>query len=408
MKFTRVEAGLDRILVVHNAYQNRGGEDSVVEAEIALLRSHGHVVETLFSSNDDVAGMSSLALARQTVWSSRTTHDVADKISIFQPDVIHVHNTFPLISPSLYWAAERAGVPVVQTLHNFRLMCLNALFLRDGKVCEDCMGRLPWRGVARACYRGSRAASAALAGMLTLHRGLGTYRNKVARYIALNEFCRNKFIEGGLPAERVVVKPNFVDFDAPVQVVRAGFLFVGRLSTEKGVKTLAEAMALSPHARLRVAGDGPEAGLLEGMAGVVRLGSLPGETVGGEMSGALALVVPSICYENFPRTIAEAFASGLPVIASRIGALADIVTDGETGLLFEPGNPRDLADKLAWAQAHPEQMAEMGRKARVQYEAEFSAEVNYRRLMEIYDEAMAVHQQKKGTSSKMRDSRKGG
>jgi len=374
-----------RVLVVHNAYQHRGGEDTVVESEIALLRSHGHEVETWFRSNDDVAGMSSLSLARNTLWSDRTQHELVDRVRRLQPDVIHAHNTFPLISPSLYWAATQAGVPVVQTLHNFRLMCLNALFLRDGKVCEDCMGRVPWRGVARACYRGSHAASAALAGMLTLHRGLGTYRNKVARYIALNEFCRGKFIEGGLPAERVVVKPNFVDFDMPEPAARAGLLFVGRLSVEKGVATLAQAMTLLPDAKLRVAGDGPEAGLLDGVAGVTRLGSQPGETVCQEMSRAAALVVPSIWYENFPRTIVEAFATGLPVIASRIGALADIVRDGETGLLFEPGNPRDLADKAAWALAHPEQMAAMGRNARAQYEAEFSAEVNYRRLMEIYD-----------------------
>ena len=378
-----------RVLVVHNAYQRRGGEDAVVESEIELLRSHGHAVETWFRSNDDVAGMSSLALARNTLWSDRTQQELGERIRSFQPDVIHAHNTFPLISPSLYWAAERAGVPVVQTLHNFRLMCLNALFLRDGKVCEDCMGQVPWRGVARACYRGSRAASAALAGMLALHRGLGTYRNKVARYVALNGFCRDKFIEGGLPAERVVVKPNFVDFDMPEPVARAGLLFVGRLSMEKGVATLAQAMTLLPDAKLRVAGDGPEAGLLDGVAGVTRLGSQPGETVRQEMSRAMALVVPSIWYENFPRTIVEAFACGLPVIATRIGALADIVRDGETGLLVEPGSPQDLADKMAWALAHPERMAEMGRTARAQYEAEFSAEVNYRRLMEIYDGVLA-------------------
>ena len=378
-----------RVLVVHNAYQHRGGEDSVVAEEIALLESRGHQVATYFRHNDDIAGMSSLAAARQTLWSSRTTRDLAELFRSFRPDVIHVHNTFPLISPSLYWAAERAGVPVVQTLHNFRLMCLNALFLREGQVCEDCLGHTPWRGVARACYRGSHAASAVLAGMVTLHRGLGTYRNKVARYIALNGFCRSKFIEGGLPAERVVVKPNFVDFAAPEPAARAGLLFVGRLSAEKGVATLAEAAALMPDAQLRVAGDGPDADMLEGVAGVTRLGSLPGEVVRQEMGRAVALVVPSIWYENFPRTIVESFACGLPVIASRIGALADIVTDGETGLLFEPGNPRDLADKLAWALAHPERMAEMGHKARVQYEAEFSAEVNYRRLIEIYGDALA-------------------
>ncbi len=397
-----------RILFVHNTYQHRGGEDSVVEAEIALLRAHGHAVETWFRSNDEVAGMSSLALARHTLWSPRTPHDLADRVRRFQPDVIHAHNTFPLISPSLYWAAAQAGVPVVQTLHNFRLMCLNALFLREGKVCEDCMGQLPWRGVARACYRGSHAASAALAGMLTLHRGLGTYRSKVARYIALNAFCRGKFIEGGLPADRVAVKPNFVDFDAPEPASRAGLLFVGRLSVEKGVATLAKAMAQLSDVTLRVAGDGPEAGLLDGVTGVARLGSLPGEAVRQEMGRAAALVVPSICYENFPRTIVEAFACGTPVIASRIGALAELVRDGETGLLFEPGNPRDLADKMAWALAHPERMAEMGCSARAQYEAEFSAKVNYRRLMEIYDAVLAEHRQIKDASYKVQGSREGG
>lgn len=374
-----------RILVAHNAYQHRGGEDSVVEAEIALLRDRGHEVDVYSRSNDGVGRMSSLALARTTLWSDRTESDLAERISRFKPDVIHAHNTFPLISPSLYWAASCAGVPVVQTLHNFRLMCLNALFLREGRVCEDCMGNVPWRGVARACYRGSHAASAVLAGMLTLHRGLGTYRHKVARYIALNEFCRGKFIEGGLPADRVVVKPNFVDFDVLEPMPRAGLLFVGRLSVEKGVATLAEAMRQLPDAELRVAGDGPEAGLLEGVAGVMRMGSVPAEVVRREMGRAQALVVPSICYENFPRTIAEAFACNLPVIASRIGALAEIVRDGKTGLLFEPGNPRDLADKMAWVLAHPEQMEVMGRNARAQYEAEFSAEVNYRLLMDIYD-----------------------
>jgi glycosyltransferase involved in cell wall biosynthesis len=260
------------------------------------------------------------------------------------------------------------------------------------------MGHVPWKGVTRACYRGSRLASAALASMLVLHRGLGTYRNKVSRYIVLNEFCRDKFIEGGLPAERVVVKPNFVDWDEPRIVPspfpegggeKRGLLFVGRLSAEKGIATLAEAMQLVPSAELRVAGDGPEAGRLEGVLGVVRLGSLSGAAVRIEMGRALALVVPSICYETFGLVAIEAFACGTPVVASRIGALATLVQDGKTGLLFEPDSARDLADKMAWALAHPDEMAAMGRNAREQFEAEFSPEVNYRRLMEIYDEAIA-------------------
>jgi glycosyltransferase involved in cell wall biosynthesis len=377
-----------RVLLAHNFYQHRGGEDFVVEAEIALLRSHGHEVETYFRSNDDIADISAASVAKQTLWSFRTTHELAELIRAFRPDVIHVHNTFPLISPSVYWAATRAGVPVVQTLHNFRLMCLSALYLRKGKVCEECAGHLPWRGVVHKCYRDSAAASAVLAGMLTLHRGLWTYHNKVSRYIALNDFCRNKFIEGGLPADRIVVKPNFVDFPMLQDLPRQGLLFVGRLSVEKGVETLAGAAALLTDAQLRLAGDGPKAFLLDGVQGVTRLGSLSGEAVRHEMNSAIALVIPSIWYENFPRTIVEAFATGLPVIASRIGALTDLVHDGETGLLFEPGNSRDLADKIAWTQDNPDEMAWMGRNARAQYEAEFTAERNYAQLMAIYEDVI--------------------
>lgn len=379
-----------RILFVHNAYQHRGGEDAVVEAEIALLQSRGHAVETYFRSNDEVVGMTPLAVARNTLWSDRTVNDLPDTIRRFRPDVIHAHNTFPLISPALYWTAARTGVPVVQTLHNFRLLCLNALFLRDHAACEDCMGRLPWRGVVRGCYRDSRAASAVLGGTLALHRAMGTYRNKVARYIALTEFSRRKFIEGGLPAERVVVKPNFVDFPVVSAEPRSGLLFVGRLSAEKGIDTLVRSMELMPGIPLRVVGDGPEADKLNGIAGVTRLGSQPGEAVRQEMARARALLLPSLCYENFPRTLAEAFASATPVIASRIGALAELVRDGETGLLFEPGNARDLAARMAWALAHPERMEAMGRNARKQYEAEFSADTNYRRLLDIYQEAIAA------------------
>jgi len=384
-----------RILIAHNAYQLRGGEDMVVDAEIELLRSHGDEVAVYRRDNSEVNGMSKPALALNTLWSKRTIHDLEKLIAEFRPDVIHAHNTLPLISPSLYWAAERAGVPVVHTLHNFRLMCLNAMFLREGKVCEDCLGRLPWRGVVRKCYRGSAVQSAMLAGMVVLHRGLGTYQKKVARFIALNNFPRDKFVQGGLAADRIEVKPNFVDFPAPENKSRQGMLFVGRLSAEKGIKTLAQAAALMVNPELRVAGDGPEANELEGKAGITRLGSLNGNAVRNEMNNAVALVLPSICYENFPRTIVEAFACGLPVIASRLGAMAELVRDGETGLLFEPGNAQDLAGKLEWAQLHPDAMMEMGCKARAQYETEFSAEVNYQLLTNIYK---SVVSKKRSTS----------
>jgi glycosyltransferase involved in cell wall biosynthesis len=372
-----------RILLVHNTYQHRGGEDSVVEAEIELLAARGNQVRLFGRHNDDIAGIGRASLALQTQWSRASARALSGEIASWGPDVVHVHNTFPLISPSAYWACAVARVPVVQTLHNFRLLCPQAMFLRDSKVCEDCQGKLPWRAALHGCYRDSRAQSSVLAGMLILHRALGTWRNKVTRYIALNEFCRRKFIEGGLPAQRIVVKPNFVDCAAPLECKRQDFLFVGRLSAEKGIECLALSAKLAG-VRLRVAGTGPEEARLRDVPGAVVLGSLNSNAVYEEMERAQALVMPSIWYENFPRTLVEALAHGLPVIASRLGALPDLVQDGVTGLLFEPGNAQDLAAKLRWAQEHPGEMAVMGRNARARYEALYTAERNYTQLMAIY------------------------
>ena len=378
-----------RVLLVHNAYQQRGGEDAVVEAEATLLREHGHEVTLYSRHNDEVAGLSRLALARDTLWSPRTGRDLQALISQHRPDVVHVHNSFPLVSPSVYWAAARAGLPVVQTLHNFRLLCPQALLLREGRICEDCVGRVPWRAVQHGCYRGSAVQSAAVAGMLQLHRGLGTWQRQVTLYIALNAFCRDKFIEGGLPAERIRIKPNFIDLPAPAPQSREGFLFVGRFSLEKGLAVLAQALALAPPGTaLHAAGSGPDAGLLEGAPGVQMLGPLPPAAVYAQMARRRALVLPSIWYENYPRTLVEAFANGLPVIASRLGAMATLVEDGVTGLLFRPGDAADLAAKLAWAEAHPAEMQRMGDQARRHYEAELTGPANLQQLRAIYAEAM--------------------
>lgn len=379
-----------RVLIAHNAYQQKGGEDSVVATESALLSSRGVEVAHYSRHNDDIAGMSRVGLAGQTLWSPRTETDIAKWVADFRPDVIHAHNTFPLISPSLYVAAHRAGVPVVQTLHNFRLFCPQAMLLRDGKVCEDCLGKVPWRGVMRGCYRGSKAQSAVIGGMQVVHRALGTYRNKVTRYIALNEFCRNKFIEGGLPAERIVVKPNFVDIPASAAEARKGALFVGRLSAEKGITVLAGAMDKLPSCLLNVIGSGPEEVVLNSRANIRSLGFLPRDQIFSHMQKAAYLLMPSIWYENFPLTLVEAFASGLPVIASRIGAMAELIEDGKTGLLFDPGSPDDLAKKIMWAEAYPKDMLEMGRNARREYEAKYTSEQNFGLLMGIYAAAIAA------------------
>jgi glycosyltransferase involved in cell wall biosynthesis len=334
--------------------------------------------------------MSRVALAGQTVWSSRTEVDIAKWVADFRPDVIHVHNTLPLISPSLYQAADKASVPVVQTLHNFRMLCPQAMFLRDKKVCEDCLGKLPWRGVVHGCYRGSRVQSAVIGGMLVLHRALGTYRHKVTRYIALNEFSRNKFIVGGLPAERIVVKPNFVDVPAGDEELRQGGLFVGRLSAEKGIDVLKQAMEQVPAFHLNVIGSGPEEAALCTHSNIQRLGFMPRDQIFRYMQKASYLLMPSICYENFPLTLVEAFACGLPVIASRIGAMAELIEDGKTGLLFEPGSAEDIAKKIAWAEANPEAMAAMGKYSRNVYEAKYTPERNYTQMMAIYMDAIVA------------------
>ncbi|MFY9509561.1 MAG: glycosyltransferase family 4 protein [Rubrivivax sp.] len=377
---------------MHNTYQQRGGEDAVVEAEAELLRKHGHAVTLYRRSNDEVAGQSRLSLAAQSLWSTRTRHEIAALLQQQRPSIVHVHNTLPLVSPSVYWAAAHAGVPVVQTLHNYRLLCPQALMLRDNRVCEDCVGHLPWRAVRHRCYRGSATQSAVVAGTVQLHRWLGTWQHKVARYIALNEFSRQKFIDGGLPAERICVKPNFVDLPPPEAQPRSGFLFVGRMSVEKGIETLVAATRLLPsNLLLRAIGDGPLAGLLRETGRVELLGQKAHDEVGAEMARTTALVMPSIWYEPFGLVVIEAFASSLPVIASRIGAPATLVDDGKTGLLFEPGNAADLAEKIAWAQGHPEAMAAMGRQARATYEQRFTADINYRHMTDIYAQALAEH-----------------
>ncbi|HEX7635724.1 MAG TPA: glycosyltransferase [Noviherbaspirillum sp.] len=380
-----------KILIVHNAYQHAGGEDTVVEAEMALLRAHGHKVTAYAQHNNALNGMPRTTAALNAVWSQQSSHAVESLCEQFRPDVIHAHNTFPLISPSLYWTASKIGIPVVQTLHNFRLLCPQANFLRNGKICEDCIGKLPWRSVAHKCYRQSAAQSTVATVMLAAHRLLGTYRERVTRYIALNRFARDKYVQGGLPLERLRIKPNFVQSDTPPQwEERSGGLYVGRFSVEKGLAVLAAAAPHLDGVAIKVIGSGPQEALARAAFGEHCPGFEPLERIMSRMQSARYLIVPSICHENSPRTIIEAFACGLPVIASRLGALADIVHDGVTGLLFTPGDAADLARCILWAESHPEQMLRMGRAARAEYEAQYTPERNYEILMDIYEDAIAT------------------
>jgi glycosyltransferase involved in cell wall biosynthesis len=378
-----------KILIAHNAYRLAGGEDAVVEAETALLRDHGHEVVLYRRHNDELQSMSQAAAAATAIWSRRASSDMADLCDRFRPDVIHVHNTFPLISASVLWTAARRHIPVVQTLHNFRLLCPQAMFLRDGKVCEDCLGKLPWRGVTHKCYRDSTLQSAVAASVLATHRALGTYRNRIACFIALSTFCRDKFIAGGLPADRIRVKPNFVASSRmPVWTARAGCLFVGRLSAEKGLDVLAEASNLSGSPDIRIVGSGPLEDFARNAFGERYLGHQPRERVLDLLHGARYLVAPSTSYETFGLALIEAFASGTPVIASRHGAFAELVKDGINGMLFSPGDAHDLAARIAWAESHPDRMLEMGRAARRDYEEHYTPQRNYDMLIAIYDDAI--------------------
>jgi glycosyltransferase involved in cell wall biosynthesis len=354
-----------------------------------LLRAFGHEVVEYRRDNAAIAVASRFGLLRQTLWSHAAATEIGELIGRAGPHVIHCHNTFPLLSPAIYWAAAKAGVPVVQTLHNFRLLCAQAMLLRDGKVCEDCVGKLPWRGVTRKCYRDSAAQSAALVGMLGLHRAMGSYRDKVTRYIALSQFSKRKLIEGGLPAQKILVKPNFVAAATVHDGPRDGALFVGRLSPEKGLNVLTAALAALPGVTVSVIGTGPLRSTLESNAQIRLLGQCSQEAVQARMREADFLVMPSICYEQFPRTLVEAFGCALPVIASRLGPLAELIEHGRTGLLFEPGSARDLAQTISFAKANPALMRNLGRAARAEYEAKYTPERNHQQLMEVYSQVIA-------------------
>ena len=384
-----------RVLLVHNRYQRRGGEDAVVDAEAALLQQHGHAVARYERHNDDADTLSAAHLARDTLWSTRTARELRALAQRFRPDVVHVHNSFALISPSAHATAHALGLPVLQTLHNFRLLCPQATLLRDGRPCTVCVGRVPWRAVWHRCYRASAPHSAALATLLQLHRLRGTWQRDVTLFIALNRWCADTFVRGGLDAQRLRIKPHFVDLPAPPDGPRQGLLWVGRLSAEKGTALLARAAALRPGAApVRVLGDGPERQRLQGLPGLQLLGEASPDAVRREMQRASALLLPSLAAESFPRTLVEAFACALPVIASRAGALPELVADGRTGWLFDADAP-DAAEQLAAclqrADAQPDTLRALGRAARQHQQRHWSGEANHRQLCALYAEAQALH-----------------
>jgi glycosyltransferase involved in cell wall biosynthesis len=383
-----------RVLILHNRYVIPGGEDQSTAAEAAVLREAGHEVELLEHDNREIEQIGRFATARQTLWSRESFREVEGKLRAGQFDVMHVQNFFPLWSPSVYYAADKCGVPMVQTLRNYRLMCVNATLFREGRVCEDCIGHaVPWPGVLHKCYRGSRAGSSVVAAMLAMHKALGTWKKKVQVYIALTEFAREKYIAGGLPGSKIVVKPNFVH-PAPVAGPGGGgyALFLGRLSPEKGIATMLAAwkQAANP-IPLKIVGEGPLSGLVNAAAaGSLSVGCL-GPRTSAEclelMRHAEFLVFPSEWYEGMPRVVIEAFAAATPVLASNLGATASMVTPGKTGFHFPPGDVSALAQQVEWCSRNPSQVRALRQNARAEFEQRYTGTANLKMLLAIYRRA---------------------
>lgn len=391
-----------KILLVHNYYRSGApsGEDEVFRAERALLEGNGVEVVAFEKFNDmidDSTLRKKICVAVDTAWSTSVYRELSALIAKTKPTLAHFHNTFPLISPSAYAACHDHDMPVVQTLHNFRLICPGGLLLRNGKPCEDCLGGSLLPALRHRCYRDSLPATGALVWMIARNRWRGTYRTLVNRYIALTQFAADKLICGGLPADRIEIKPNFL-LDPPPRVVKSnkgGFaLYVGRLTTEKGVRTLIDAWSYVEGLPLKVLGDGVLRGELAACAkarnlDVEFLGFRPKVEIMSWVSRASMQIIPSGCYEGFPLVVLEAFANGTPVIVSRMGSLAEIVQESRTGIQFESNNPQDLAAKVNGLRINPYALAKYGKNARTEFEQHYTAERNFGQLMSIYANAIA-------------------
>ena len=358
-----------RILTLHNRYRQRGGEDESTESEIRLLQERGHEVLAYVEDNHAFGQSDLWQVGLRAVWNGRPYKRVRGVIQSFRPDVIKIHNFFPLLSPSVIYAADHERVPVVQALHNFRLLCPAAGFFREGGLCERCLGKIvAWPALAYGCYRGSRFASAAVATMNAVHAAAGTWKQRVSLYVTPSEFARRKFVEAGFPASKIKVKPNFLPQDPGIGEGKGGFaLFAGRLSAEKGLSTLFQAWRrLKWPMPLKIVGDGPlqkeVRSRAETLGNAELLGLQDNDSVCHLMGQAALVIVPSEWYETFGRVVIEAFAKGTPVIASDRGALPELVEHGRTGLLFRAGDPEDLAAKVDWFLSHPAEPRGCGRK----------------------------------------------
>jgi glycosyltransferase involved in cell wall biosynthesis len=392
-----------RVAIFHNRYRHRGGEDSVVDFEAELLRKAGHEVRMFVVDNRDEIARSpagvlgALRVGMNARWNERSAARVRAFLDAEAVDVAHVHNFFPLLTPAVHAAIGERGVPVVQTLHNYRLLCANGMFLRQDRPCEDCVERGPWNAVRHACYRGSRVQTAVWADQTQHHRRLGTWPKRVDLFTTPSAFAREKLLAAGLPSDRVVVKGNSVDDPGTATAAGRGGVFVGRLSREKGVHLLLEAWRNFAGEPLTIVGSGPEAAALRRAAadipGVCFLGRVGRERVFEALREAAFSIVPSLWYENFPVAVAESLACGRAVVAASPTALDEFVDHGRNGLRFELGSVDGLAAACGELLSDPARTAEMGLEARADYEDHLTPEASLAALLRVYERAIALRNQ---------------
>lgn len=387
-----------KVLVAHNFYQQPGGEDAVFADEMRLLRENGNEVVEYVRHNADISSFAVTQFATlpaRTLWNWDSYAQVKQILLREKPDVAHFHNIFPLISPAAYQACWDLDVPVVQSLHNSRLFCPSGRLFYGGSYCERCLGQsIPWAGISRGCYRDSQIQTGIVGLTIAAHRKMGTWNEKVSRYVVFNSFFRQKFIQAGLPADKIAIKPHFLDDPGTSASEGKYGLYVGRLSQAKGVLTLLRAAGKVPHVPIKLCGTAPfEADIQQAAAqpaaNVELLPFAPRETVFELMKNAAFLIWPSEAVESFGLVAVEAFACGKSVISSGLGAMPELVQENRTGIGFRAGDVDDLAAKIDWAWSNKGEMDRMGSAARRVYEANYSARGNYAQLMQIYNEAIS-------------------
>jgi glycosyltransferase involved in cell wall biosynthesis len=389
-----------RVLIVHGAYQQFGGEDSVVRAERELLERHGDEVLLYSRHNDETKTFNifqKAAFFPQSVYSWRSGGEISDAVRSFNPDVAFVHNVYPLLSPSVYHKLHSLGVPAVQVLHNFRPFCPNGFYYTQGQICEACRDGNYLNAVRKRCYKDSYVFSGLYALTLGSNRLAGMV-DKVAGFICLTEFFKIKMREAGVPDSKLFVRPNFVYAPPLPGVGQAGkyAMFMGRLSPEKGCWTLVHAFERLPQILLKIVGTGPLEQELKdyvskkGIGNIEFLGFKSGDEKWQLLRNSLCLVVPSEWYENFPVTVLEAFMAAKPVVAARMGGLPYIVEEGQSGLLFESGKVEDLAQKIQRLAEDPAGAVRMGIRGRSLSETKYGPEQGYSNLMNIFSQVQAT------------------